>query len=128
MNDNWDVGAARLKLKKIPNTLICDALLDQDIFAGVGNIIKNEVLFRVKVHPESNVGKLPVLKTNNIIKEARNYSFEFLEWKRNFVLRKHWLVHTQQTCIRDNTAIIKKYTGIRNRRSFFCPTCQKLYK
>ncbi|MGJ9419020.1 hypothetical protein ACHAC9_14805 [Massilia sp. CMS3.1] len=26
-------------------------LLDQDIFSGVGNVIKNEVLFRIRVHP-----------------------------------------------------------------------------
>ena len=26
--------------------LVCDALLDQNIFAGVGNIIKNEVLYQ----------------------------------------------------------------------------------
>ena len=25
-----------------PDSLVCDALLDQDVFAGVGNIIKNE--------------------------------------------------------------------------------------
>ena len=31
--------------------MVCDALLDQTVFAGVGNIIKNEVLFRTGVHP-----------------------------------------------------------------------------
>ena len=36
-----------------------DALLDQDVFAGAGNIIKNEVLHRIRVHPESPVGRLP---------------------------------------------------------------------
>ena len=46
-------------LKLQPDTLVCDALLDQDLFAGVGNIIKNEVLFRTRVHPESTIGDLP---------------------------------------------------------------------
>src|SRR6185436_1838081 len=62
MSDVWDPKAARRKLKVNPEELVCDALLTQDIFAGVGNIIKNEVLYRVKVHPQSQVGKMPARK------------------------------------------------------------------
>ncbi|HYV55629.1 MAG TPA: DNA-formamidopyrimidine glycosylase family protein, partial [Chitinophagaceae bacterium] len=36
MNENWDAAKARRKLRAIPKTLVCDALLDQTIFAGVG--------------------------------------------------------------------------------------------
>ena len=82
MNDSWDEIKALDKLKNIPNTMICDALLEQDIFAGVGNIIKNETLFRVKVHPESTVGNIPIHILQNIITEARNYSFDFLKWRK----------------------------------------------
>ncbi|MFN2440799.1 MAG: endonuclease, partial [Chitinophagaceae bacterium] len=49
LNEAWDAKAARKKLKAQPERLVCDALLDQSIFSGVGNIIKNEVLFRIKV-------------------------------------------------------------------------------
>src|SRR5690606_14092873 len=42
MNAGWDASAARRKLRAQPATLAADALLDQDLFAGVGNIIKNE--------------------------------------------------------------------------------------
>lgn len=63
MADAWDPAAARRKLKSKPATLACDALLDQDVFAGVGNIIKNEVLFRIRVQPESEVGALSPRKT-----------------------------------------------------------------
>jgi endonuclease-8 len=30
-----------------------------------------------------------------MIREARNYSFDFLQWKKDFVLRKHWLAHSK---------------------------------
>ncbi len=82
MNDAWDPKQARAKLKEKPSKLICDVLLEQEIFSGVGNIIKNEVLYRVRVHPESKINKLPSQKINKIIEEARNYSFQFLDWKR----------------------------------------------
>ena len=127
MNENWNAAKARKKLKAVPGTLVCDALLDQNIFAGVGNIIKNEVLFRIKVHPKTKIGDLPPKKLTELIKEARQYSFDFLEWKKQYVLKKHWMVHTRRICPRDGSPVIKKYLGKTNRRTFFCNTCQVLY-
>ncbi|MDI3318974.1 DNA-formamidopyrimidine glycosylase family protein [Pinibacter soli] len=100
MSDEWSPTKARTKLKANPDMLVCDALLDQHIFSGVGNIIKNEVLFRIKVHPESKVGNLPPKKLSELIKEARVYCFQFLEWKKAFVLKTHWLAHTKKICPR----------------------------
>jgi len=128
LSDDWDAAAARKKLKAIPETLVADALLDQQIFAGVGNIIKNEVLYRIGVHPESKVGKLPPRKLTQLIKEARNYSFDFLKWKKAFELKKHWLAHTKKTCPRCNIPLIKvAHLGKTQRRAFYCGNCQKLY-
>jgi endonuclease VIII len=127
MNPRWSKSKAKTKLQNIPNTLVCDALLDQNIFAGVGNIIKNEVCYRIRVHPESLVGALPPRQLNDMLREARRYSFDFLEWKKRYVLRKHWLAHTKTVCVRCDLPIIKKYCGKTNRRTFFCTNCQKLY-
>ena len=41
MADEWDPAAARRKLRAQPDALVCDELLDQDVFGGVGNIIKS---------------------------------------------------------------------------------------
>jgi len=120
MNDHWDAAKARRKLKAKPEMLVADALLDQDIFAGVGNIIKNEVLFRIRVHPESKVGALPPRKLTELIREARNYSFDFLKWKKEFVLRKHWLAHAKSVCPRCEIPFIKvRHLGKAKRRAFF---------
>jgi len=127
MNDDWDPAKAKKKLKAMPDTLVADALLDQNIFAGVGNIIKNEVLFRIQVHPKSKAGKLPVKKLNEMIRQARIYSFDFLEWKKQYVLKKHWQAHTKKKCPRDGAPILKEYLGKTNRRTFFCNNCQELY-
>lgn len=127
LNDSWNVPKAKKKLKSEPEALVCDALLDQQIFSGVGNIIKNEVLYRIKVHPETRLKNLPIPLLNQLVFEARNYSFDFLKWKREYVLKKHWLVHTKKICSRCNVKIIKKYCGITQRRTFFCEQCQVLY-
>ncbi|TZF85937.1 endonuclease (plasmid) [Pedobacter sp. BS3] len=127
MNEQWDAQKALQKLRKKPDMLVCDALLNQDIFAGVGNIIKNEVLFRIRVHPESKTGKLPEEKLQELVTEAVTYSFEFLYWKKEFTLRKHWLAHTKTICPRDHVPFHKAYLGRTHRRSFFCTICQQLY-
>lgn len=128
MSETWDAENAKNKLNDQPATLVCDALLDQNIFSGVGNIIKNEVLFRIRVHPESNTGSLPEVLLDEMIAEARIYSFDFLEWKKNYVLKKHWLSHTKKSCPRCHIPLIKKYAGTTKRRTFFCNNCQVLYK
>jgi endonuclease-8 len=127
MNERWDPKKARRKLKKQPLMNVGDALLDQDIFSGVGNIIKNEVLFRIYVHPESVIGALPPRKLTELINQARIYSFDFYEWKKVFQLKKNWLIHTKRTCPRCKVPSVKRYTGLKKRRSFFCPNCQILY-
>ena len=45
MSSTWDAKKALKAVKSCPEEEIADVLLDQSIFSGVGNIIKNEVLF-----------------------------------------------------------------------------------
>ena len=128
LNDDWSAKKALKKLKALGRVNVADALLNQEIFSGVGNIIKNEVLFRTRVHPYSTIDAIPSRKLSEIVKQAREYSFDFLEWKKKFVLKKHWQVHTKKTCPRDGEKIIKEYIGKTARRTFFCNKCQKIYQ
>jgi endonuclease-8 len=127
LSEQWNAAAARKKLRARPDMLVCDALLDQTIFAGAGNIIKNEVLFRIRVHPLSTVGALPAAKLRALVEQTRAYSFDFLKWKREFVLRQHWLAHTKRICPRCDIPFSKNYLGKTKRRSFYCERCQTKY-
>jgi len=128
MADAWDPKMARRKLRARPQMLAADALLDQTIFSGVGNIIKNEVLHRIRVHPESEVGALSSRKLGELVTQAREYSFDFLRWKKAYVLRKHYQVHTRTICPRDGQRLTyRAKLGRAQRRAFFCERCQKLY-
>jgi endonuclease-8 len=129
MNDAWNPAQARRKLRAGPDTLAADALLDQQVFSGVGNIIKNEVLHRIRVHPESRIGALPPRKLGELVKQAREYSFDFLRWKKAYELRKHYQVHTRTICPRDGQRLAyRKHLGLARRRAFFCEHCQRLYE
>ncbi|MFP5081807.1 DNA-formamidopyrimidine glycosylase family protein [Pedobacter sp. JCM 36344] len=126
MSDTWSTPKAVKKLREYPDRLICDLLLEQDIFAGVGNIIKNEALYKARIHPASVISKIPPAKLNLIIKEARDYSFDFFKWRKEETLSKHWEVYTKKRCPLEHD--IKKINlGKNKRRSFICETCQKLY-
>jgi endonuclease VIII len=127
LNDQWNPRIASSKLRSIPNMNVSDALLDQQIFSGVGNIIKNEVLFRIRVHPKSIVRNLPPRLKTALIREARNYSLDFLKWKRKYELKKHWLIYTKKTCPRDHAPVHKEHIGKTKRRTFYCEKCQIFY-
>lgn len=128
MSDAWDPALARKKLRAMPDTIVADALLEQDVFAGVGNIIKNEVLFRIRVHPETPVGALSARKLGELVAQAREYSFDFYRWKKEFVLKKHYQVHTRTQCPRCGRKLeYRAKLGKKQRRAFFCGHCQKRY-
>ncbi len=98
------------------------------MFSGVGNIIKNEVLFRIRVDPRTTLGALPAPKLAALVREARRYSFDFLEWKRQFVLRKHWLVHRKTQCPTCGRKLATAILGTTKRRAFYCTHCQQRYR
>jgi endonuclease-8 len=127
MAPEWDPALARKKQRAMPDTLACAAVLDQSVFSGVGNIIKNEVLWRVRVSPLSTVGDLSARKLAELVRDARDYSFRFLELKKAYVLRKNYQVHQRGTCPRCGGKLRVAHLGRTHRRAFWCPNCQPLY-
>src|SRR5690606_19284746 len=127
MNPSWDDKKGLDKLNNLPEMMVCDALLDQHIFSGSGNIIKNEVLFRIRVHREGMLGQMPVEKLKELIQETVHYSHQFYTWRKAFELKKHWCIYNQRMCPRDNAPVERAKLGKTRRRSFYCPQCQIRY-
>jgi endonuclease-8 len=127
MSEKWNAKKAINKLKKLNGTIACDALLNQEIFAGVGNIIKNEVLFRVRMHPLSVISELPRRKLLDLVKEARLYSFDFYEWRKASQLRKHWHIYKKKECPRCLIPVKRSYLGAGKRLTCYCDNCQIQY-
>ncbi len=121
----WDSKRAFEAMKNHQEEEIADVLLDQNIFGGVGNIIKNEVLFLVKRRPTTLVKNMsnPLLK--KIIKTTQDFSVQFYEWRKQFVLKKHYRIYRKSFCSKCGEKICRKKTGKRERISFFCLKCQK---
>ena len=126
MSSAWDAKKALKTLKDYPEEEIADVLLDQAVFSGVGNIIKNEVLFLVKTQPTMPIKEMSNSLLQKIVKIARTFSFQFYEWRKQFVLKKHYKIYRKSTCPLCGEKICRKKTGKRERISFFCPACQKM--
>ncbi len=127
MSDEWNAKKVTKLLKKNKHLMVCDALLNQDIFAGSGNIIRNEVMFRTRLHPETLVKSLSPKKLKELITATREYCFDFYRWKKIYQLKKHWLVYKKKKCAECKGVIAKEYPGKTKRRTYFCSNCQVNY-
>ncbi|MBN2150348.1 MAG: hypothetical protein JW839_02765 [Candidatus Lokiarchaeota archaeon] len=110
-----------------PGALICDVLMDQTVFAGVGNMIKNEALFRVKMHPMSRAGLLAEERLGELIRAAREYSMSFYDQKRaGKPLRDTFQVYQKTRCAACGGPVTREKAGNAKRLNYFCPRCQPL--
>ena len=124
MSPKWDAGQALDGVLSRPDDEIADLLLDQEIFAGVGNIIKNEVLWRVRIHPGTRVKDIQPTEIQNLIAETKKFSLLFYKWRKVFSLRKHLDIYQKSICPRCGAKVKREKTGKRNRVSHICPVCQ----
>jgi endonuclease-8 len=125
MSSTWDSKKALKALKNHPDEEIADVLLDQTVFSGVGNIIKNEVLFLVKKKPTVLIKDMSNSLLRRIIKTTQEFSLQFYDWRKQFILKKHYRIYRKSLCPLCGKKICRKKTGKRARISFFCPKCQK---
>lgn len=127
MSDNFDIEKAKKRILSSPS-YICDILLDQSVFAGVGNIIKNEVLFRSRVHPLSMSCRIEEKKIEDIIANTLNFSRIFYVYRKNGKsLKPEFTVYGKKICSSCGSKIVIKHLGNTNRRTYYCERCQILY-
>ncbi|WP_417430240.1 DNA-formamidopyrimidine glycosylase family protein [Halpernia sp.] len=112
---------------KFSKKMIGDVLMDQSIFTGVGNIIRVEVLYRSKIHPESIVEKIPVKKLKELIKITAYYAEEFLILMTNDCVKKDAIVYAKKVCPIHKTDLEIEKMGKVKRTTYWCKKCQKLY-
>ncbi len=126
MSKTWNPDLAYKKVKSCAGEEIADVLLDQEIFSGVGNIIKNEVLSLAYTNPREKIRNLKPKKIKEIISLAQSFSIQFYKWRKKFVLKKNLKIHRKSTCPHCGGKVKHEKTGKRVRWSHYCPVCQPL--
>lgn len=115
----------KLLLQKAKKT-IDDVLMDQDIFTGVGNKIRNEALYRAGIHPQSIIAKIPPAKITKLINEVVNYAKIFYNHLKRNGVNDYFQVY-QKDYAADGSAVTMKVLKKTNRKIFFSEHRQKLY-
>lgn len=105
---------------------IGNVLLNQNILAGIGPIIRTETLYHAKIHPTSLIKDIPEKKLIFLLKMIEDYAEEFLTLLKTDSVEKNALIFEKKNCPKDKTPVITEEKG--NTKTYVCPKCQKLYK
>lgn len=69
--------------------IIADVLLDQNIFGGIGNILKNEVLYATKIYPASRASAVGHGKATKLVDAAVRHATTWYQRKQAGT-RRQW--------------------------------------
>jgi endonuclease-8 len=126
MSDEFDPAYVKTLLKENSNKTIDDVLMHQNLFAGVGNKIRNEALYRAGIHPLSKVGKIPAAKMNQFIKEVVMYANIF--YKNLATSGKHDFFEVyKKEYAADGSEVTMKVLPRTKRKIYYSEHKQKLY-
>jgi len=127
----------RLRQRLSPDDLVADALLDQTVAAGVGNVYKSETLFLERLQPFAPIGELSddvvlalfttasrlLWRNTQTPAEPRTTTPHRLAAARSqgrvFVYQRH-----RAPCRRCQTPVERSYQGRYGRSTYWCPRCQ----
>lgn len=129
----------RLLIRK--NWKIKQALLDQEIIAGIGNIYSDEMLWDSGIHPLSIVSKIPTEKIKklykamrDVLKKGLNFGGDSTSDYRNIYGLPGKFQHEHNVyrragkpCPKNDGGIIERIK-VGGRSGHFCPIHQTLYK
>ena len=99
-----------------------DALLDQRLVAGIGNLWKAELLWRARVSPWLPLGDATDDELERVLREAARLMRASVEGRREerAVYRK-----AGRPCPRCRESIRSRGQGDDNRTAYWCPGCQR---
>jgi len=144
LSDEFDAEAARARLLARPHEALADALLDQTVLAGIGNVFKSEICFVRGLHPFRAVGTLTreeaagtiacaqKLMKANVLEDSGDLIVTFRGQQRRTTHASDpgaslWVYgRAGEPCRRCGEAIRRRLQGGDARVTFWCPRCQAM--
>jgi endonuclease-8 len=125
--DEPDIDAVLERLATIPtDTTIGEALLDQRVAAGIGNVFKSEICWARRVHPSTPVGALTPDVKRALYDTAHKQLRANLGPGRRVTYRGGLAVYGKhrRPCPRCRTPVRRAWSGSDPRVTYWCPRCQ----
>ena len=111
------------RLEQYPSREIGEVLLDQQVIAGVGNILRIEILFMSRIHPRRQVGSLSEKEKEELLWWTLKL---FEKWVKQIGRRSHWIQiyrRSGKPCPECGTLI--QFFRQAGRITYACPMCQR---
>lgn len=127
LSERWCEEEALSNLLKFPNEKIGAVLLNQSVIAGIGNILRNEILFRAKVNPERRICEISDEELRHILRICHELSHKFLELKlKNGSIKEILMVYNRfnRPCKICGSKIRFYIQQPIKRKTFVCESCQ----
>lgn len=135
LSDDFSPDSAFERLRQRSGVEIAEALLDQRVMAGVGNVFKSEVLFIETTNPWARVGDLPDATLSSMIDTAqRLLRMNATPGRPHRVTTRGdaaargsslWVYgRAHRPCLRCGAPIAVRRQGQLNRPTYWCPRCQ----
>jgi endonuclease-8 len=140
LGSSFDAPAAFERMRQRPAMEVGDALLNQRIMAGVGNVYKSEVLFACRVNPFLPVARVPEEDLKRLIDTAQRFltanvgtglapMTTYTGYRRTTRRddpseRLYVYGRARLPCRRCGTAVAVRAQGRDARLTYWCPKCQ----
>ena len=135
----FDRTEAVRRVRERTGEAIADVLLNQRVTAGIGNVLKSEILFLAGVHPFTPVSAIGDERLQRLVDIAREQLAANVRSPTQTLVaftgrrttrsmdpnRKLWVYgRGGQACRRCGAAIESRKTGLDARITYWCPDCQ----
>jgi endonuclease-8 len=140
LHEDFDAAAAVARLQTQGDVEVADALLDQRVMAGIGNIYKSETLFATRIHPFTPVSRLTSEQLELVVARAVTFmranvgddssGMATYRGPRRTTGRfdpgaRFWVYgRAGKPCRRCGTPITRAKQGPNARSTYWCPRCQ----
>lgn len=127
LHPDFDAAYVKTLIKQKATKSIDDVLMDQQVFTGVGNKIRNEALYRAGIHPLSITEKIPAAKITRLVKEVVKYANLFYQSLETTGENNNFAVY-QQEYAADGSEVTIQVLPRSKRKIYFSEHKQVLYR
>ncbi|AIT60532.1 DNA-formamidopyrimidine glycosylase family protein [Corynebacterium doosanense] len=131
LDEDWDIDEAVRRIESQPETTIGQALLDQQLVAGLGNEYRAEICFLMGLHPRRAVASVDVRAvlelSRRLIWANRNSPIRVTTGVKRAGENSYVFGRYAKPCRRCRTPIEKEFLGggaDLERVIWWCPCCQ----
>jgi endonuclease-8 len=122
LGDPPDLDEMVARLRAVPSRDLGDALLDQRIVAGIGNVWKAETLWHARLSPWLPVGEASDAELRALLEWLAEHMRASVQ---GVPLRRSVYRRAGRPCPRCGTPIASRGQGDANRIAYWCPGCQR---